>query len=368
MKKTIYILAVLLIAFNFAACTEEERDTVDLNAEVEIESFTINGVEGTIDTAKQTIKLFMAPGTNLTNLSPSISISDGATVTPASGTSMDYSSSTTTPIEYRVYNKNVYNTYKVTVEETKAKITMFKVGDAVGDINEVNRTITVYVPVATDLTALTPVIEYTAGATISPASGEAVDFTNPVVYTLNYVGYQFSYTVTVQHGSNPGLIIFNGEDVKPVWANIAATVESPYANPLTDGINPTPFCASIMRAGNDTDAGGKPWSGGALWNSYKVNIDPAEYDRFSIMVLKNVAGDVQLEIQSDGEQNKDWLKVWYSEDNLGKWQKLTFKIPENRTAVINNILVAPHAHDAGQPVAFTTHRVYWDELIALPKE
>ena len=368
MKKTIYILAVLLIVFNFAACTEEERDTVDLNAEVEIESFTINGVEGTIDTAKQTIKLFMAPGTNLTNLSPSISISDGATVTPASGTSMDYSSSTTTPIEYRVYNKNVYNTYKVTVEETKAKITMFKVGDAVGDINEANRTITVYVPVATDLTALTPVIEYTAGATISPASGEAVDFTNPVVYTLDYVGYQFSYTVTVQHGSIPGLVIFNGEDVKPVWANIASTVESPYANPLTNGINTTPFCASIMRAGNDTDAGGKPWSGGALWNSYKVNIDPAEYDRFSIMVLKNVAGDVQLEIQSDGEQNKDWLKVWYSEDNLGKWQKLTFKIPENRTAVINNILVAPHAHDAGQPVAFTTHRVYWDELIALPKE
>jgi hypothetical protein len=86
------------------------------------------------------------------------------------------------------------------------------------------------------------------------------------------------------------------------------------------------------------------------------------------MVLKNVAGDVQLEIQSDGEQNKDWLKVWYSEENLGKWQKLTFKIPENRTAIINNILVAPHAHDAGKPVAFSTHRVYWDELIALPKQ
>lgn len=368
MKKTIYILAVLLIALNFTACTDTDRDTVDLNAEVEILSFTINGIEGTIDTAKQTIKLFMPPGTDLTSLTTSISTSEGASVTPASGVSMDFSASSITPIEYRVYNKNVYNTYKVTVEETKAKITMFKIGNAVGDINEANRTITVYVPVATDLSAITPVIEHTAGATISPAAGETVDFTNPVVYTLNYVGYQFSYTVTVQHGSNPGLIIFNGEDVKPVWANIAATVESPYANPLTDGINTTPFCASIMRAGNDTDAGGKPWSGGALWNSYKVNIDPAEYDRFSIMVLKNVAGDVQLEIQSDGEQNKDWLKVWYSEDNLGKWQKLTFKIPENRTAIINNVLVAPHCHDAGQPVVFTTHRVYWDELIALPKE
>lgn len=368
MKKTIYILAVLLIVFNFAACTDTERDTVDLNADVEILSFKIDGVEGIVDTAKQTIKLFMPPGTDLTGLTPSISISDGATVTPASGISMDFSASSTTPIEYRVYNKNVYNSYKVTVEETKAKITMFKVDNTVGDINEANRTITVYVPAATNLKAIIPVIDYTSGATISPASGETVDFTNPVVYTLNYVGYQFSYTVTIQHGSIPGLVIFNGEDIKPVWANIAATVESPYANPLTDGLNTTPFCASIMRAGNDTDAGGKPWSGGALWNSYKVNINPAEYDRFSIMVLKNVAGDVQLEIQSDGEQNKDWLKVWYSEENLGKWQKLTFKIPENRTAIINNILVAPHAHDAGKPVAFSTHRVYWDELIALPKQ
>lgn len=365
MKRTIYFIAILLMAFNFTACTDIERETVDLNADVDILSFTINGVEGTIDTVKQTIKLFMSPGTDLTSLTTSISISEGATVTPASGLSMDFSSSATTPIVYRVFNKNVYNTYRVTVEETKAKITMFKVGAAVGDINEANRTITVYVPVATDLKAITPVIEYTAGATISPAVGETVDFTNPVVYTLNYLGYQFSYIVTVQHGSTPGLVIFNGEDVRPLWANIASTVESPYANPLTDGINTTPFCASIMRAGNDTDAGGKPWSGGALWNSYKVNINPAEYDRFSIMILKNVAGDVQLEIQSDGEQNKDWLKVWYSEDNLGKWQKLTFKIPENRTAIINNILVAPHAHDAG---GFTTHRVYWDELIALPKQ
>ncbi|NLI72223.1 MAG: hypothetical protein GX361_05765 [Bacteroidales bacterium] len=364
MKKTIYILAIVLIAFNFSGCTSSDRDTVDLNADVDILSFAINGVKGTIDTTKQTIKLFMPPGTDLTNLSPSISISDGAAVTPASGTLMDFSSSSTTPIEYRVYSKNVYNTYKVTVEETKAKITMFKVGDAVGDIDEANRKITVYVPTATDLTTITPIIDYTAGATISPASGATVDFTNPVIYTLDYVGYTFKYVVTVQHGVTPGLVIFNGEDVNPIWGNIASTVESPYPNPLTDGINTTPFCASIMRAGNDTDAGGKPWSGGALWNSYKVNINPAEYDRFSIMILKEVAGDVQLEIQSDGEQNKDWLKVWYSEDNLGKWQKLIFKIPEDRTAVINNILVAPHVHDAG----FTTQRMYWDELIALPKE
>jgi hypothetical protein len=50
-----------------------------------------------------------------------------------------------------------------------------------------------------------------------------------------------------------------------------------------------------------------------------------------------------------------------------EWQELVFRIPEGRTAVINNILVAPHCHDAGQPVAFDTQRMYWDDLIAIPK-
>ncbi len=85
------------------------------------------------------------------------------------------------------------------------------------------------------------------------------------------------------------------------------------------------------------------------------------------MILKEVAGDVQIEIQSDGETNKDWLRAWYSEDHLGEWQELVFNIPENRTAIINNILVMRDEHPNGEPVAFTTHRMYWDELKAIPK-
>jgi len=87
-----------------------------------------------------------------------------------------------------------------------------------------------------------------------------------------------------------------------------------------------------------------------------------------MMVLKDVAGDVQLEIQSDGEQNKDWLRANYSKDHVGEWQELVFQIPAGRKAIINNILVMPHEHPNGQPVAFPTQRMYWDELKALPKE
>ncbi|MDD3077660.1 MAG: hypothetical protein PHH37_00965 [Paludibacter sp.] len=364
MKNFRYIIIAFTSLIFLAGCEKSDRDTVDLSGDVNILSFTVNGHEAVVDNKALTVKLLLPPGTDLTQLKPVVEIPEGATVSPASGTELDFSTSATTPIEYTVYNKNVYSTYKVKIEEIKAKITLFKIGNTVGEIDEANKTITLYMTEGTDVSNVIPTITYTEGAEISPAIGTSIDLTNPVIYTLTYAGTQFTYTVSVEFGSAPGLVLFNGEDVKPEWGSIAAMVESPYANPKTDGINATPYCASIIRDGSDTDAGGKPWSGGALWNSYKVNIDPALYGSFTLMVLKNVAGDVQLEIQSDGEQNKDWLKVWYSEDNLGKWQKLTFVIPEGRTAVINNILVAPHCHDAG---TFSTQRMYWDELTAMPK-
>ncbi|GHT21583.1 hypothetical protein AGMMS4957_10550 [Bacteroidia bacterium] len=64
-------------------------------------------------------------------------------------------------------------------------------------------------------------------------------------------------------------------------------IDGKYANPQIGGINPTPYCASMIKSDEDTDDGGKPWSGGALWQNYKVNIDPAVYNKLSMMVLKN---------------------------------------------------------------------------------
>ena len=51
-----------------------------------------------------------------------------------------------------------------------------------GDINGAN--ITVQVPVGTDVTVLIPKIKVSAGAAITPANGEATDFSNPVTYTV----------------------------------------------------------------------------------------------------------------------------------------------------------------------------------------
>ena len=56
-------------------------------------------------------------------------------------------------------------------------ILSFKVNNVEGIINNDNGTITVLVPSGTGLSAVAPVITLPANATVSPASGEAQNFT-----------------------------------------------------------------------------------------------------------------------------------------------------------------------------------------------
>ena len=69
---------------------------------------------------------------------------------------------------------------------------------AEGEIDTRNYEIAVSVPPAADLTRLIPTIEISEGATISPASGVAQDFTEPVEYVVTAEnGAERTYTVTV---------------------------------------------------------------------------------------------------------------------------------------------------------------------------
>ena len=97
-------------------------------------------------------------------------------------------------------------TYTVTVNVTpeqsgEAEIISFVLGEldppVDSDIDEDNN-ITATVPARTDLTALVPTIVISEDATISPASGAAQDFTEPVTYTVTAEdGTTQEYTVTI---------------------------------------------------------------------------------------------------------------------------------------------------------------------------
>ena len=194
-----YIIGLMFAAlFALTSCDDNERESLDLSGDVQITSFKLNGVDGTIDEAKKKIKVMMPLGSDLTNLTPAIVASDRAVLSPASGVAQNF----TSPIEYRVTNGNLLAKYSVSAEIISAKITKFNIGKYIGAIDDIAKTISLVMPLDADVTALVPTVEYTSGAVLSPLATEAIDFTNPVTYTLTYMGGSFPYVVSIEKKDN----------------------------------------------------------------------------------------------------------------------------------------------------------------------
>lgn len=77
-------------------------------------------------------------------------------------------------------------------------ITSFAIDGQEGEIDNVAKTITVWLEPGTDVTALTPVFTLSEGAKADIPSGTAVDFTMPVVYRITNGSTYADYTVTVK--------------------------------------------------------------------------------------------------------------------------------------------------------------------------
>ncbi|SHF11456.1 hypothetical protein SAMN02745151_02821, partial [[Clostridium] propionicum DSM 1682] len=169
-----------------------------------ITAFTFNGltpaVTGIVNEGVKTIALSVPYGTDVTALVPSITHT-GASVSPNAGVAHDF----TSPVIYTVKAAdNSTQTYTVTVTvapSTAKAITAFDFNGltpaVTGTVNEGAKTIALTVPYGTDVTALVPSITHT-GASVSPNTGEAQNFTSPVTYTVKAADNSTqTYTVTV---------------------------------------------------------------------------------------------------------------------------------------------------------------------------
>lgn len=198
------LAALLLLVWG---CKKEEYrgPDLELNSSVKITAFTANSVPGVIDDKAGTIQIELPFGSDFSTVKPVVEIPAGASVDPASGATVNLRSA----VKYRVSNGNIFSDYTVTATEKKALLE-FTAAGVKADINEATRTITAVVPDAVDATRLAPEIKLAAGATISPASGETVDFTNPVVYTVKSGAATVAYTVSIQNQSAVAKVVFLG--------------------------------------------------------------------------------------------------------------------------------------------------------------
>ncbi len=215
----IFFLILIVVAFVgwvYINSLSSQNQTINLGAEsvnessnISIDSFSFAElnpiVNGIISEDNHTVSLIVPSGSDVTALTPTIEVSDGASVSPASGTAEDF----TNPVIYTVTAADgTHQDYDVSVSvapNMPKSIVSFTLPNQVGQtaIDQNANTVIITVPYGTDITNLSPTIQTSANTTISPASGTAEDFTNPVIYTVTASdGSTQAYSVTVTVASN----------------------------------------------------------------------------------------------------------------------------------------------------------------------
>ncbi|WP_319232093.1 DUF5018 domain-containing protein [Draconibacterium orientale] len=191
-------------------------------------SFSANGQTATIDHTNGVVNLILPAGTDNSSVTVEMTLPGGATVDPASGSTLDFSSG---PVIFTVSNNGISREYTVTIAAYGDPMIMtFAIGENVGVIDQVNGTIDITVGSQEDIKALSPQYTIPGGTTASPQSGVINDFTDPVKYTvLSNDGFTGkSYIVTVTQLAAPVIDVFaTSEDVCAVTGiidNNASTI------------------------------------------------------------------------------------------------------------------------------------------------
>ena len=114
-KYLVYIILISISAILFPACEEEYTSALNLDADVKIQSFSVEGIEGVIDEANKTVTVTIESGSNIdiTNISPVVVLPEGAIITPAITSNMDF----TNPVDFTIVNGDIYCYYTVVVSE-----------------------------------------------------------------------------------------------------------------------------------------------------------------------------------------------------------------------------------------------------------
>lgn len=162
------------------------------NTATDILTFVLGEQTGTavVNTTDHAVNIEVVFGTDVTALTPTLTLSEGAISNPTSGASADFTQSVTYTVTAEDGTTTQDWLVTVTVEEEPLNldtdILTFALEEQTSDavINTTDHTVAVEVAFGTDVTALISTFTLSVGATSDPASGVAVDFTQPVTYTV----------------------------------------------------------------------------------------------------------------------------------------------------------------------------------------
>ena len=140
------------MALALTACSDDSSSSLLLDGETRVEAITVSGSEGEISQADRTITVSFPVTTDLSGLRVDrIELSKGAACDLPAGTLFDG----TMPRAITVTNGDVYDTYILTTRHERAEFLSFTLdGKYSGTIDNTARTIQVFVPMETDVTAM----------------------------------------------------------------------------------------------------------------------------------------------------------------------------------------------------------------------
>ena len=187
------LFGVLLLGIVFVGCVKEKSD------EKELLSFDIPNQTCYVFIEGQSIMVYVYRQVDVSRLVPMVTVSKGARVYPHSGATVDF----THLVTYSVIAPNgSVATYNVTVSNTLSRtsdIQVFRLENTQQIFERAGDSLFIYVPYETDITNIKTDIIVLDSVSISPASGTAMNFTNPQIYTTTSSdGTSRNYVVAVR--------------------------------------------------------------------------------------------------------------------------------------------------------------------------
>ena len=194
-NKLSYIFSMLVALFALASCNSDNKSDLRLEGDTFINGIVMDGFDAVIDNQKKTVTVAVPFDYDLSAMKvTSITLCDGAVADLNVGEVVNC----TVPRNIRIQNGDVYTNYTLTAVRDNATFETFMLNNTFhGTIDNVARTIQVFVPMDTDVSNMLVTYTMNEGATATPATSSIVDFTNPVTFTAMYNTAVIPYTVTV---------------------------------------------------------------------------------------------------------------------------------------------------------------------------
>ncbi|MFD2611625.1 carbohydrate-binding protein [Paenibacillus gansuensis] len=309
------------------------------SGEKAILNFAIAGHSGTVTGTTYEVNVKVPYGTDLTNVVPSIVISEKATLSPVEGTARSF----TAPVTYTVTAEDgTTQVWTVTVNVDPAPpvpssakaILNFAIDGHSGTINSESYEVNVKVPYGTDLTDVVPSIAVSEKAALSPVAVTARSFTAPV-----------TYTVTAEDGTTQ------------VWTvNVVVDPAPVYTSPGNGNNGPKPEQQVVNEESLKQDKGTK----------VSVEITAGKKEVLLPVQASEILKGNKLEIV------KDKIVILIDSDTLKALRELLDVDSQKDAQIILRIETATHPASAHLPAGGTKLKVSGDmysfELAAVSKE